>query len=439
MAARAMLAGAVLATVTAGCGQSLAARSAAACPQQLPKAGTPTTVTWRVNPVDQQQLATLASRFTATHPDIRVTVVGETADQWLTAVRDHRPLPDLVDLDVSFTPAAIDSHTLMPAQDCIDAAHYPLSDFLPDPLAASRAAGRQWGLPLGYPPTLLMYDTAAFTRAGISGPPATLDQLHRDAKALQGIGISHPIATLWVPSEPEIAGVPQFDGDNGHAARVSRSTLDTPEGERLVGAVATLMADGDLGPAPPPPEPPTLIDPTPWLWDLNEFSSGQAAISMHQGWDLPDVADLNAHGAHIAVAALPTLDGPAVMWMPSASIFFSAQSPPAARAAAWELVKWLEEPAQQAVEFFPTRRSATPADPTKRQVWNMVTRGPAAVPAPITGVYNAMFPTLVQMFGNAAQGQMTAGAAARQAQTQVDQLIADYDADPVGFTLLHLH
>jgi ABC-type glycerol-3-phosphate transport system substrate-binding protein len=118
-------------------------------------------------------------------------------------------------------------------------------------------------------------------------------------------------------------------------------------------------------------------------------------------------------------------------------LFLSTASSTAQEAAAWAFVRWFEDPAQQATEFFPTRRSATPADPDQQQAWQLVTHTPETASVPIGGIYNPMIPVLGRVFQDAGSPRATLAQALHEAQIQADQLVADYDADPIGFTLLH--
>ncbi|GAC1597505.1 MAG: ABC transporter substrate-binding protein [Acidimicrobiales bacterium] len=426
---------AAAATALVACGGGPAAPGAV-CPQQVPAGSQPVAVTMWAEPIDQPALAKLADRFNAADPAIHVTVVGHPVRDWLVAVRDRQPQPDLVALGGNFTQVAIDSRAVVPVEECIDAAHYPLGDFLPNTLAATRTEGRQWGLPLGYPPMVLLYDRAAFARAGLdpSKPPTTLNELGRYAQALQRAGITRPISNIWLAKELELSGVPLFDAANGHTGRASRPVIDSPQGRGVVDAVNALFAA--LGPPPSSPVPPPPPRPAELPWDLQLLGSGQVGIIMHTGWDLGKVAKLNASGAQIAVAALPTLSG-AVAWPRQTSLFLSSASTPARRAATWAFLRWFEDPAQQATEFFPTRRQATTADPAQREVWKLMTTTPEPASVPIDGINAPITNLLGRMVGDIGSGT-PAPQALRRAQTDAGRLLSDYNADPVGFALLHL-
>jgi multiple sugar transport system substrate-binding protein len=75
------------------------------------------------------------------------------------------------------------------------ASDYDASDFIPGVLNALKwdlkpghkvGSGNQWALPLGYETNVLLYNKKAFEKAGIAAPPATFDELMKDAAKLNG-------------------------------------------------------------------------------------------------------------------------------------------------------------------------------------------------------------------------------------------------------------
>lgn len=442
-------AAAILAAAPAACGGSSAnAEAAAGCPQRpTGTAATPTQLTMWAWQIDRKSLAARTDQFNATHPAIHVSVEGTADNQWVTSLHDHSALPDIAELGLGLGRLAVDAKAVIPAQDCFDAAHYSLTDFVPAYLALSKVGTTQWGFPLGYPPTVMYYNRAAFSRAGLDPdhPPATLAQLSQDAEALKGSGIAHPIAPFSLLLGLELTGTALTNAGNGHAGTATATALNTSTTAAAVTAITDLVRDGDVG---PPPQTLTNHDA---LWDIRQIGAGQAAIAIHQGWDLQTISDAlaggQAPGVQLAVAPLPTLNGPGATSVKAPALYVSARSTEARRAAAWTFLRWFEEPAQQAAlhasgGWFPTRLSAAgqPAAinwwkryPLVGDAWAFVTGNTPATPTPFVGINDFENPAVINLFADVQNQKTTVDDSIRSAATRVDHDLSQYNADPVGF------
>lgn len=444
--------GMVLGLVGVACGSGSTSRPAPApapapdChPELAVKPAKPVKVAvWSYN----SSLDDLAAEFNRGQSAVRVTVAhkgdpAETARRFFNAVADHHELPDVVQLPGFATGAAVDTRSVVPAQACIDASGYDLTDFLPQALAPTKVAGTQWGMPVALDNTeLLLYDTRAFARAGLdpARPPASVEELLADARALAAAGVAHPMGALWALDSLLLSG-PVTDADAGHGGRPTRATFET-DAIREVYRVSYQMIDEHL--AVGLPDGP--------LGDLTAISRGDSAMTIHPTQDLKDVATAlaqgQAPGLSIRLGPVPTATGPGRVLNRSNALFLTGASTAAARAGAWAFITWLDAPAQQARGlqssrgfFFPDRRSAAddPAvvavfatEPLLGAAWRVLADAPWT-PVPAIGaqprVLRAFDTVLSAMSGHTAD----LDAALANAAHGVDAELASYNADPLRY------
>jgi Bacterial extracellular solute-binding protein len=262
-----------------------------------------------------------------------------------------------MELDNRKTAMGIASGAVAAAQGCIDASGAPLAaDYLPPPLAATRVAGTQWGIPLYDMPQMLLYNQTAFQKAGLNGAPTTLDQLVLDARTLHNTGVAHPVGSLFPLGLFTLSGVDLFDRADGSAGLPTRSVFATPTGTRVATAISQLLSQAI-------PKQEANADP---MADIHALGSGEAAIAVHSAWVFKGIDDAlsggQAPGVHLAVAPLPGLAGPPAILLDGASLFLSGRANPQQRAASWAFLQWLETPGEQtraalAEGWLPPRRS----------------------------------------------------------------------------------
>lgn len=448
----------VLAVITVGCASSgppvsgasagSTAADATCTPGAAPAPGKPVPVTlwhfvseWQGAPA----LKAMVEDFNRSQDQVRVTVRAfksddELAAQFLEAARAGKGLPDVVQLRGDVTRAAIDGHLVVPVQACLDAHPEDLADVLPQTLAGTRIGTTQWGLPLGYETAVLLYDTHAFEQAGLDPrrPPATLAELHADAQALAAAGVAHPMAAWWPDGLLALSGVGQTDADSGHAGTPTRATFDTPDTYDIVRWAGQMWAEKLLYEFPPKRD---------WTTDLAAIARGESAMTIHGTMDLKDVtkalAQGQAPGISLAVAAVPSLHGPAATRSPVEGAFLTGTGGRATTA--WRFLSWFESPAQQArwareSVFLPIRRSAA-ADsglqarwaqlPGIAAAWNVVATAsatPQALVGPLGEITGDEVGWLRIVDGSVSMEEDFAGRIAR-----ANARLVAYARDPLAF------
>ena len=176
----------------------------------------------------------ITNAFNASQSKVHVTLVTQASydDTWqkYEAGLSNGQLPDAVQLEDQRTQAAIDTGSFLPVQSCMNAAHYPTTDYLPRPLAYWKVNGVQWALPFAVSAPILYYNQNAFTKAGLnpSRPPATLAQMVADAKALKASGSGMGLVLDPWHLETWLATANQLfvNNNNGRSGRATKAAFN---------------------------------------------------------------------------------------------------------------------------------------------------------------------------------------------------------------------
>jgi sn-glycerol 3-phosphate transport system substrate-binding protein len=135
-------------------------------------------------------IKTLVGNYNASQKKVHVTMqfqgtYDEGSDKYLTALRGGT-LPDLTLLEETRLQLMIDSKSVVPVQDCIDADDYDTSDHLPAVLREFTVGDRLWPMPFNVSNPVLYFDTNDFTKAGLDpkDPPNNFADLVKAGHAV---------------------------------------------------------------------------------------------------------------------------------------------------------------------------------------------------------------------------------------------------------------
>lgn len=215
----------------------------------------------------------VASKFKAeTGITVDVQVIGwSDIHQQVTTMVQTNQLPDLLNLD-SFAQYAADD-LLWKASDIETPG---LAANLPENLKTSGSVGdTPYAIPLIGSSSALFYNTDLFKKAGLTGPPATLEELSADAKAIAKLPNKIGFAVSLGPEAPQIDySMVMFNSGGGYRAN-GKWTINSEANVRalqwlgdLAGAKATEVNPGKTG----------RVEGT---WQL--FESGAAGMTIGQG------------------------------------------------------------------------------------------------------------------------------------------------------------
>ena len=202
----------------------------------------------------------LVAAFNAGQSDVVLNASNQGADYaevyrkyTSAAAAGADQLPDMIYLEDTQLQAMADSGQVLPAQACMEAADYDLTQL--EPAVRAKYSVDDVLLP-GYANVsapVLYYNKAHWQQAGLDpeDPPDTLDELYEAAKALKAAGVSDkPFsfrASRWF-YETWLTGVggEMVNNDDGRSGLATEATFASPEGEDLMEFLVKMNDEGLL-------------------------------------------------------------------------------------------------------------------------------------------------------------------------------------------------
>ena len=324
------------------------------------------------------ELASLIEDYNASQQRVHVTPVfqggyAETFGKYVNTVRSDGDLPTLVQLSEIYLQPMIDSETIVPVEDCIVASGYDLSDYSNRLLDQYRVDGRLITMPFQLANPVLYYDGNDFVAAGLdpADPPTTLDQLEETSQALVDAGVVGSGMALEVDAWPfeqwvATAGEDLVDHDNGRTGRAERARFDSDVVGGLLDTLQRMHDDGLLLVTGRGGEQAGLAR-------YIAVAQGEAAMTIGSSATLGEIYEQIALVPDVDVRVGPFPGSGGSTTIGGGSIYLTNGAGDAERAAAWDLLTWLNEPPQQVrwsigTGYVPTRTSAAD-DPVLQQYW----------------------------------------------------------------------
>lgn len=419
------------------------------CPTDaLPPTGPPVEITlWHsMSATTGVELERLVADYNEAQDRVVVTPVfqggyADTFSKYVTTVRRGGELPTLVQLSEIYLQPMIDSETIVPVQRCVDDAGDDLSDHAERLLDQYRVDGTLLTMPFQLANPVLFYDGNDFVDAGLdpADPPATIAELVEVSRRLVDRGVvTHGIALevdawaieQWIAT----AGDGIVDHDNGRSGRAESALLDTDRVLDLLDTLQQMHDDGLLLVTGRGGEQAGLAR-------FIAVAQGEAAMTIGSSATLGEIYQQIALVPDVDVRVGPFPGSGGATTIGGGSIYLTVAGSDAERAAAWDLLAWLDAPAQQvrwsmATGYVPTRLSAgsDPAltafwteRPQFRVAWDQVTAAdPTAVAGPLIGDYPAVRDAIEDGLEALYAGDAPADVQAAM-QAAADRAIADYN------------
>jgi sn-glycerol 3-phosphate transport system substrate-binding protein len=326
-----------------------------------------------------QWLTKTVQTFNASQHDVHVKLLAfPTYQDALTKYKaglTTGDIPDVAQLEETTVQVMLDSQSTIPMQACVDADHYSLTDFVPRAIAYYTTGGVLRAMPWSVSNPVLFYDASAFRKAGLdpSKPPRTFAEIEADSRKIVASGAArHGIALRVEPYIFEYlnakSGGTLVNNANGRTARATAATIDTPVANAIWTWWKHMVQSGlalNTGSTP------GNID------HLLAVGNHDAAMTFEASGVLGTVRQVlqsgEFKGVQVMAAPLPELQvgggvpvGDGALWIPK-------NIAPEKRAAAWQFVKYLSSPEQQAAlsiegGYVPIRQSAASV-PALRAEW----------------------------------------------------------------------
>jgi sn-glycerol 3-phosphate transport system substrate-binding protein len=355
-------------------------------------------------------------------------------------------LPDLFQPEDTTVQRLIDSKSTVPMQACVDADHYSLSDFLPRATAFYSFKGVLQGMPWSISNIVLWYNRTAFQKAGLDPdkPPQTLDEVTADSRRIVQSGAAKYGISLRV--EPYMfefinakSNGTYVNHGNGRDSRTTAATLTAPVAQQIwtwwkqmVDQKLALNTGGATG----------NID------HMLAIGTGDAAMTFEASAVIGTVRQVLETGQYgtvkIGIGPLPALQPEGGVPVGDGSLWIAKHASPEKRAAAWQFVKYLSSPEQQAslaaeLGFAPIRTTATEqpelqkvwaADPIFKVSYDQLVSGPTnvATVGPLIGDYQGVRDAVRNGMLAMLTGGLSPKAALEKAQRDADGAITTYNS-----------
>ena len=401
-----------------------------------------------MNQANGTTLTTLTNQFNASQSKVHVTLVDlqsydNTWQKYLTGLTSGQepPVVQLQDINLQ---EAIDSHSIVPVQSCINASHYSTSDYVPQALAYWKVAGVQEAMPFSVSNPVVFYNKQSFTAAGLNpnDPPTTLDQYLSDAAALRrhGIGTGLVLDSWHLETWLSTANALFVNHANGRNARATGAVFNNPTGLTVFDDLHELVI-GD-GAATNPSTGPDEFD------NLLGIGTGKYGMTIDTSAALGTIQSVlkNYPNVTLGVGPFPAVNSPDQGGVEpgGSALYISNKVPAVQQAAAWKYITFLDGAQSQATwaagtGYIPIRKSAT-ATPTIQNLWAATPYFKVAytqlvggkVTAATAGAVIGPFPDVRTAVLNAEESMYTQGVAPIEAlttaQSQADQAISSYDS-----------
>lgn len=324
---------------------------------------------WFSGIVDPPQavMTDLVSDFNASQDKVNVTAnyqgnaYAEGFRKYQNAAATPDQLPDMMLLEDTTLGEMVDRGQILPAQSCMDADDYDITQITPSARASYSVDGVLYPGYMNVSAPILYYNKAHFQKAGLdpNNPPKTLDEVEDAARKIQEAGVApKPLSFLaneWFLST-WMAGVGQdaVDNDNGRSGPPTEATFDTPEIQGLLGQLDQMNKDGLLNAFPVTDgkidhylavvqqQSSMLIETSTASGTIADFLGGELDGAA-AGFEI-DASDLETANLVPASAELPGIEAPGKVYASGGAFYIMNTGTPAQQAASWEFYKFMLQP-----------------------------------------------------------------------------------------------
>jgi len=402
---------------------------------------------------NEQELLRLTDRFNSSQNDVRVNVVNQTtyADTLnkFRAGLSSGDLPDLVNIEDTGLQQMIDTQAVLPAQACVKADKYDLSDNLKRVVDYYSVKGQLWPMPFNVSNPVLYYNKKAFQTAGLdpNNPPKTLDEVKAAAQKLKDsgtvgqAGFGLKLDPWYLEQWSALGGKTFVNNGNGRKSRATSTTFDNATGKEIFTFMNEMVQQGLARTNPAENNFDNLLG----------VGNGNFGMTIDTSAALGTIQQLLAGGQYpnveLGVASMPGPKGKGGVLVGGGANYIVKKSSPEKQAAAWQYAKFLNDPQTQAewsiaTGYVPIRQSAAnqpqvqqywAANPGFKVAYDQLVSGVAntATAGPVIGDYQGVRDVVLdseqQMFNG-----MSPSAALKQAKQDANAKIEEYNSRVSG-------
>lgn len=384
----------------------------------------------------KRTIESIAEDYNASQDDVTVRVEAqgtyeEMLKKYEDAIGDTATLPDIVLSEDTTTQFMIDSNTILPAQECIDAdpdAKAVYDAILPAVTAAYTVEDVLWPGAFSVSSPVLYANLSHLDSAGLPTDklPETLDELRSAAEAIKAAGVAgvdRPLVARmdsWY-LEHLLTGSGQeiVDKSNGRAGLATESELDNPKSLEVFEWFKSMYDDGLLKAVPYSDQygqlfamalgqSSMLIDTSTAITAVNGAIEGSLTNEDLGAEDLDiDLSSIQLDGLEVGVGLNPGFDQAGKGQIGGAGWYMVDSGDEPSMAASWDFLKYFNETPQQVRwtlegSYLPVSESArkdpellAEFDTTRRGRWLAVAAQSLETldpdfPGPVIGPYNQL-------------------------------------------------
>jgi sn-glycerol 3-phosphate transport system substrate-binding protein len=347
-------------------------------------------------------LKALAATYNASQSKVKVQVESqgtsneELFKKYQAGIKNH-DLPGIAVMDDTVTQQVIDSKTILPAQSCINADNYDMSDFLQTGKDYYTVDGVLWPASLNLSGALLYYNKGHFRKAGLDPEkaPQTLDEVRQYAQKIKDAGViaqpvalkvNSPLIEMWLTG----AGSPIVNNDNGRGTGTTdQAAFDNETTVGLYRWINDMKNDGLLQVIPDTPgqinqylamaqaTASMTIETSTAATSVESFLKGNLDPGSVAGGGALTSVDPNA--LDLGAAVVPGIKAGGRLQMGGGAWYITDTTPPEVQAAAWDFMKFFNSLESQVTwnieaSYLPYRTSAT-KDPRVVADWTTTLSG----------------------------------------------------------------
>jgi sn-glycerol 3-phosphate transport system substrate-binding protein len=339
---------------------ALPARAVGKCPLEALKRAKskPVQITYwhAMGAVREETLTRLTDEFNSSQNDVRVALVNQAtyADtlRKFSAGLSSGDLPDVVQVEGTDLQQMIDTQAVLPAQACVRADKYDLSDYIDQVIHYYSVKGTLWPMPFNASNPVLYYNKRAFRAAGLdpNQPPQTLDEVKaasqrlKDSGAVAQAGLGLKLDPWYFEHWLALGDKTYVNHGNGRNRRASSVTFDNATGKEIFTFLADMVKSGLA--RTNSAEGPSEVD------NLLGIGNGNFGMTIDTSAVLGSIREQLSSGQYpnveLGVAPMPRPKGKGGVFVGGGANYISKKSSSEKQAAAWQFAKFLDEPKSQA-------------------------------------------------------------------------------------------
>jgi len=209
----------------------------------------------------QTTMEEMATAFNASQDQIVVSANNqgrsyeEVLRKYEGASSTPAQLPQVIYLEDTALGQMVDKGQVLPAQACMEADDYDITQILPTARTAFSVDGTLYPGYMNVSTPVLYYNKVIFAKAGLDpeNPPETLEEIRAAAQAIKDAGLavkpfSFKVNRWFMENWLSGVGIDSVNNDNGRTAAPTEATFDTPEAVEILTILKEMNDDGLLNP-----------------------------------------------------------------------------------------------------------------------------------------------------------------------------------------------